>query len=181
MKHTFRSLVCLLLAVLLAAAVLTGCTQQKPAGASTEAPQQSTEARPDATPAATGAPASTEAPATTEAAPAETKTAAAEPQELGEGEKLFYFNVSFSDGETASYAIHTDAETVGEALVSLNLIAGEESQYGLYVKTVGEETLDYDTDHMFWAFYENGEFAAAGVDSTPVTDGATYAFAATEG
>ena len=55
MKPNFRSLVCLLLAVLLAAAVLTGCTQQKPADASTEAPQQSTEARPDGTPAATGA------------------------------------------------------------------------------------------------------------------------------
>ena len=89
--------------------------------------------------------------------------------------------MTFSDGETSSYAIHTDAETVGEALVGLELIAGDESEYGLYVKTVGDETLDYATDGMYWAFYENGEYAATGVDATAVTDGAHYAFTATKG
>ena len=172
MKHNFKALVCLLLAVLLAAAVLTGCAQNNN-GADTEAPKP---AQTEGTQAA--------APAETTAAPAETTAAPAEPDrpvELGEGDKLFYFNVSFSNGETASYAIHTDAETVGEALLALELIAGEDSQYGLYVKTVGEETLDYNTDGKYWAFYENGEYASTGVDSTVITEGATYAFTATEG
>ena len=64
------------------------------------------------------------------AAPDNTQSQTADadaPQEVGEGDKLFYFNVTFSDGETASYAVHTDAETVGEALVSLDLIDGEDS------------------------------------------------------
>ena len=117
----------------------------------------------------------TQAPETT-AAPAKTDR-----QELGEGSKLFYFDVTFSNGETSSYAIHTDADTVGAALVDLNLIAGDESEYGLYVKTVGEETLDYDANGMYWGFYENGEFAMTGVDSTAITDGATYSFVATKG
>ena len=174
MKKTCKILLCLLLVVLLAAAALTGCAKN-PESPATEAPKTeapATEAPKTEAPA-TEAP-KTEAPATETAAPAEA-------QELGEGDKLFYFNVSFSDGETASYAIHTDAETVGEALVSLNLIAGDESEYGLYVKTVGDETLDCDADHMYWAFYENGEYAMTGVDATAVTEGATYAFVATAG
>ena len=170
MKHTRRSLLCLLLVLLLAAAALTGCAQNEK---TTEAPK---------TPAQTQA--QTETPKTE--APAPDTTAAAQPaegekQELGEGSKLFYFDVTFSNGETSSYAIHTDADTVGEALVGLNLIAGDESEYGLYVKTVGEETLDYDANGMYWAFYENGEYAMTGVDSTAITEGASYAFVATKG
>ena len=170
MKHLSKSLLCLLLVVLLAAAALTGCTESKTP--STEAAQ--TEAAQTKAQAATDSQTQTES--ITEAAPATTGAV----EELGEGSKLFYFNVTFSDGSTSSYAVHTDAETVGEALVSLELIAGDESQYGLYVKTVGKETLDYDADGSFWAFYENGEFASSGVDSTQITDGATYAFVATK-
>ncbi len=166
MKHFIKSILCLLLVLLLAAAALTGCMQTP---ASTEAPK--TEAQ---TQAQTDAP-------KTEAQTEPAGTEEAKPQELGEGDKLFYFNVTFSNGETSSYAIHTDAETVGEALVSLDLIAGDESEYGLYVKTVGSETLDYNTDGMYWAFYENGEYAMTGVDATAITDGATYAFTATKG
>ena len=168
MKHFNRSLVCLLLVLLLAAAALTGCAQNPTA--STEAPK---------TQAQTEAPkteAQTEAPATETAGRVGTQ-----PQELGEGSTLFYLDVTDRDGVTSSYAIHTDADTVGAALVDLNLIAGDESEYGLYVKTVGEETLDYDANGMYWGFYENGEFAMTGVDSTAITDGATYSFVATKG
>ncbi len=166
MKHINKSILCLLLVLLLAAAALTGCMQTP---ADTETPK--TEAQTQA---------QTEAPKT-EAQTEPAGTEEAKPQELGEGEKLFYFDVTFSNGETSSYAIHTDAETVGDALVALELIAGDESEYGLYVKTVGDETLDWDTDGMYWAFYENGEYAMTGVDSTAVTEGAHYAFTATKG
>ena len=175
MTHFNRSILCLLLVVLLAAAALTGCMESTPAG--TEAPK--TEAQ---TQAQTDAP-KTEAPQTDapETEPAATEPVAAEPVEMGEGDKLFYFDVTFSDGETSSYAIHTDAETVGEALVSLELIAGDESEYGLYVKTIGDETLDYNENGMYWAFYVGGEYAMTGVDATPITEGETYAFVATAG
>lgn len=166
MRQIFKIVLCLLLVLLLAAAALTGCAQNN---ASTEAPQ--TEAQTEAS--KTEAP-QTEPPQTEPVAPAERI-------ELGEGEKLFYFDVTFSNGETSSYAISTDAETVGEALVALDLIAGDESEYGLYVKTIGDETLDYTTDGMYWAFYENGEYALTGVDATVVTEGQTYAFIATKG
>ena len=65
---------------------------------------------------------------------------------------------------------------MGEALLDQELIAGEDSDYGLYVKTVNGITADYDTDGSYWAFYVNGEYVSSGVDSTPVADGDTYSF-----
>lgn len=101
---------------------------------------------------------------------------------VGEGAASFAFDVAFADGTTVHhYTVRTDAETVGEALTELQLIDGTPSEYGLYVTTVDGETLDWNTDGMYWAFYENGEYAMTGVDSTPVTDGAAYAFVATAG
>ena len=103
------------------------------------------------------------------------------PSELGEGKLSFRFDVQNRAGEKTSYLIHTDAATVGEALTGLDLVEGEQGDYGLYVTTVCGETLDYNADGMYWAFYENGEYAMTGVDSTAITDGAVYAMVATKG
>ncbi len=97
---------------------------------------------------------------------------------LGEGERRFFFKVTDVEGVVWDFEIHTDKKTVGEALMELNLIDGEEGAYGLYVKTVNGTTLDYDTDKMYWAFYENGDYAMSGVDSTEITDGKVYEFKA---
>jgi hypothetical protein len=95
---------------------------------------------------------------------------------IGEGETHFDFSVTFSDGSEKHYCVYTDEENVGAALLGVELIAGEDSQYGLYVKTVDGETADYDKDSHYWAFYIDGEYAMTGVDATPVEDGKTYAF-----
>lgn len=95
---------------------------------------------------------------------------------LGEGEKQFVFTVTDADGKETQYEIHTDKTTVGEALIELDLIAGDEGEYGLYVKTVNGITADYDIDGQYWAFYIDGEYASTGVDSTDITEGATYSF-----
>lgn len=90
----------------------------------------------------------------------------------------FTFKVTDASGKETDFTISTDKKTVGEALLDKGLIAGDESEYGLYVKTVNGVTLDYDKDGMYWAFYENGQYASKGVDSTEVTAGAEYAFKA---
>lgn len=97
---------------------------------------------------------------------------------MGEGETMFLFNVVDPEGKESHFEIHTDEKTVGAALLSLGLIAGEDSDYGLYVKTVNGVTVDYDQDGKYWAFYVDGEYAATGVDSTDITAGATYTFKA---
>lgn len=93
---------------------------------------------------------------------------------LGEGETQFAFVVVDGEGKETKFEIHTDKTTVGEALLDLNLIAGEESEFGLYVKTVNGITADYDTDGTYWGFYIDGEYASTGVDSTEITAGAIY-------
>lgn len=90
----------------------------------------------------------------------------------------FTLKVTDADGKETDFTINSDKKTVGEALLDKGLIAGDESEYGLYVKTVNGVTLDYDKDGMYWAFYENGQYASKGVDSTDITAGAEYAFKA---
>lgn len=97
-------------------------------------------------------------------------------EQLGEGDTEFLFTVVDKDGSETRFEIHTDKEIVGEALTELGLIAGEESEYGLYVETVNGITADYDTDGVYWAFYINDEYALSGVDSTAITEGDVYAF-----
>ena len=97
---------------------------------------------------------------------------------LGEGASSFDFVVEGVDGKQKNYVIKTDKTTVGEALLELELIKGEDSEYGLYVKTVDGTTLDYDKDGKYWAFYVNGQYATAGVDSTQIAAGETYMFKA---
>ncbi len=95
---------------------------------------------------------------------------------LGEGETQFSFVVVDADGNETAFDIHTDKKTVGEALLELQLIAGDDSEYGLYVKTVNGITADFDTDGTYWAFYINDEYASTGVDATDITPGSTYTF-----
>lgn len=95
---------------------------------------------------------------------------------LGEGKTEFTFCVVDQDGNETQFEIHTDEETVGAALLDLGLIAGDEGEYGLYVKEVNGITADYDIDGTYWAFYVNGEYAQSGVDTTAVTEGDTYSF-----
>ena len=95
---------------------------------------------------------------------------------LGEGSTEFAFTVTDDSGKETAFEIHTEKKTVGEALLELGLISGDESEYGLYVKTVNGVTLDYDKDGKYWAFYVDGEYAATGVDSTDIAAGSTYTF-----
>ena len=94
--------------------------------------------------------------------------------ELGKGEKVFTLTVIDKDGNETTCEIHTDKATVGEALLEQKLIAGEESAYGLYVKTVCGITADYDVDGTYWAFYIDGSYAMSGVDATDIVEGSTY-------
>ena len=97
---------------------------------------------------------------------------------IGEGNTQFEFTVTFVDGTSRQYTVKTNETTVGDALSKVGLIAGEESTYGLYVKTVDGVTLDYNKDGKYWAFYINGAYASSGVDTTEIKSGEAYAFKA---
>ena len=95
---------------------------------------------------------------------------------LGEGATQFAFTVIDKDGNETNFEIHTDKEIVGDALLELELIAGDESEYGLFVKSVNGIIADYNEDQTYWAFYVSGEYATSGVDTTPIEAGKTYTF-----
>lgn len=152
MKSTMKTMLCLLLALLLTAALLSGCAEKPASSADTQ----------NGSVSATGA---------------QTPDPDAGLEELGEGNTEFYLDVTFSETESRHFRIHTDAETVGAALNALGLVGGRD---GLY-NTVCGKTLDWDADKMYWAFYVDGGYASAGLDDTPIVSGSRYALIATAG
>lgn len=107
---------------------------------------------------------------------ADTTEKAEDTNVLGEGEKQFTFKVVDKEGKETVFTINTDKKTVGDALLDLKLIEGEDGDYGLYVKKVNGIVADYEIDQTYWAFYVNGEYAMSGVDTTEIENGAEYAF-----
>lgn len=93
--------------------------------------------------------------------------------ELGNGSKTFTLKVEVEEN-SVTFTIHTDADTVGKALLDLGLIEGDNGQWGLYVKKVNGMFADYDVDQTYWSFYINGEYALTGVELTEITGGYEY-------
>lgn len=94
---------------------------------------------------------------------------------LGQGKTQFTLTIADLSGAETHVTVNTDEKTVGAALLSLGVIAGEAGPYGLYIKSVNGITADYDKDQTYWAFYQDGQYASAGIDQTDVTPGAAYA------
>ena len=93
--------------------------------------------------------------------------------ELGKGDKTI--NVKVIVGKNnVKFTIHTDKETVGEALAEHKLIDGEEGPYGLYVKYVNGIKADYDENKAYWAFSKESTPLETGVDKTKLNDGEKY-------
>ena len=93
---------------------------------------------------------------------------------LGTGSTEFSLTVIDADGAQTSATIRTDKETVGDALLELEIINGPMEAYGMYVKSVNGKTYDYDTDGKYWAFYIDGEYALTGIDQTGIQPGVAY-------
>ena len=101
-----------------------------------------------------------------------------EPTKVGQGATKFTFTVVDAAGKETVFEVSTDKTLVSDALLEADLIAGEDSQYGLYVKTVNGTTLDFDKDGKYWAFYVNGAYGQKGVSETEIVAGDTYSFKA---
>lgn len=91
-----------------------------------------------------------------------------------EGGKSLVFEVIHRDESRKAFDIQTDAETLRGALESVDgLIAGSESEYGLFVETVDGETAD-SAAQEWWCFTKGGEMLMTGVDDTVIADGEHY-------
>ena len=71
-------------------------------------------------------------------------------------------------------------DVLREALEQEKLAEGEESSFGLFVKTVDGETVD-DGNQEWWCLTKGGEMWNYGVDDTKIADGDAFEFTFTEG
>lgn len=97
------------------------------------------------------------------------------------GEKTICVEVVHKDESSKQFTYQTDAEYLGEVLLAEGLIVGEDGPYGLYISAVDGEEAIYEVDNSYWAFYQGTEYAAQGVDQTPIADGDQFAFVYTIG
>ena len=93
--------------------------------------------------------------------------------ELGEGQKTVTVKV-VADTQELTFILHTDKETLGDALLEHALVDGEQGPYGLYVKAVNGIVADYDADQTYWSLTKAGEMMMVGVDGVKITDGEQY-------
>ena len=93
--------------------------------------------------------------------------------EFGKGSKTVVVSVKVDESEV-SFTIHSDKTYLADALLEHNLIEGDESEFGLYVKKVNGMLADYDVNQTYWGFYCGGEYMMTGVDLTPIADGDSY-------
>ena len=96
------------------------------------------------------------------------------------GDKNITVTVVHGDESTKEFAINTSAENLRAACEEQGLIAGEDSDYGLYVLTVDGETAD-EAQQQWWCITKAGEMLMTGVDDTMIADGEQYEFTLTTG
>ena len=101
-------------------------------------------------------------------------------EELGKGEKHFFVEIKFANGDYKKITVKTDKETVGEALEEVGVVKGEEGQYGLYITDVFGEHHKYEEDGLYWAFYKDNEPCEKGADQTPIEESGMYSLRASE-
>ena len=91
------------------------------------------------------------------------------------GSKTVTVEVVHGDGTEKAFIIRTDADSLRQACEEQDLIAGRESEYGLFVLTVDGETAD-ESIQQWWCITKGGEEHFYGVDDTMIQDGEQYEF-----
>lgn len=92
---------------------------------------------------------------------------------FGNGSKTVVVEVVVLEN-SVDFTIKTDCTVLGDALKEHNLVEGEESEFGLYIKKVNGILADYDKNGAYWAFSKDAEMMLNGVDTTEISDGEHY-------
>ncbi len=92
---------------------------------------------------------------------------------LGEGATSIDVKVEAGE-KSVVITINTDANNLEDALLSAELVEGEQGAYGLYIKKVNGILADYDADQAYWAMYKDGEYLTSGAGDTAITSGDSF-------
>lgn len=89
------------------------------------------------------------------------------------GEKTFTLTVVHSDGTSKEVTIASSEEFLAPALREEGILTDDGTETGMYLIVDGE-TASWEENQAYWGFFVNGDFATAGINDTPIEDGATY-------
>ena len=102
-----------------------------------------------------------------------------------QGTKEVQLEVISQDGTKKTYSTKTDAEFLVEVMDELKdqgfSYSGIDSEYGLMIDTVNDETANFSDNGAYWGIFVNGEFANYGISEQPVTDGDIFGLVYTIG
>ena len=156
-----------LLALLLAASLLTGCGAASSTAASSAASSEA------AASSAVSEAASSEAASDAAASSAASEAAAEAGADLVEAA----FTVVYADGTSEELTLSVEPGTLlSDALRDAGVISAEEAEAG-FVTTVNGVTADWDADGAWWCLTDaNGEMTTVGIADIALQAGDSYAF-----
>lgn len=96
------------------------------------------------------------------------------PEEPEGVEKTITVTVTDDEGVDAVYTVVTKANYLRGALEEALTLEGDESSYGLYIKSVNGLRADYTLDGAYWQLTKDGTPLMTGADDTPIVDGDSY-------
>ena len=89
------------------------------------------------------------------------------------GEKAFTVTVVHADGSSKDFELTSSEEFLAPALRAEGILTDDGAETGMYLIVDGE-TASWEENQAYWGFYVNGEYAMAGMNDTPIEDGAVY-------
>lgn len=95
-------------------------------------------------------------------------------QEAVAGGKDITVTVVHSDGSGKDFTYHTDAEYLGEVILSEGLVEGLEGPYGLEIHAVDGEGASWEENQSYWALFIGEDYATTGADGIVLEDGGVY-------
>lgn len=86
------------------------------------------------------------------------------------GAKTITVDVVVAPDDVRTYTIKTNELYLRGALEDEGLVSGDESEFGLFIKTVDGVTAN-EANQEWWCVTKGGEWVLTGVDETPIADG----------
>ena len=88
-----------------------------------------------------------------------------------EGEKIISVTINSERDDFSETITHqTETLNLGEALVEMEIIGFDDTEYGKYIHTVSDIYADSDSEE-WWKISVNGEDAMVGADEIAINDG----------
>lgn len=97
-----------------------------------------------------------------------------------EGAKTITVEVIHKDGSTKEFALKTDEEYLGDALVEGKVVEDNQGDLGLYILTADGETVN-EVNQEWWNLTKDGEALTVGASTQPIADGEHYELVFTVG